>query len=258
MSKRASLTRRASAAQDYQQIAGTLGIKLNPYLCAALVESLEVGAGQTLLDLGGGTCGYVAYLSRELDALGLCLDKSIEMLCAGNGQVLRVCGDARHLPLEIATVHAAYMINLLQLIPDPQQLFQGLKQTMKPGGRLALPITTREQLHTRFINRFFPGLLEVEKSRYFTQTDLEKILRDAGFTVISSSPLYLGSFCVDEAYIRRLRSGVFSGLLLLDSDIREAGFRRLECWVRRTQSEGKCTVVQRTRTLLIAEARPPR
>ncbi len=243
----------ADVRQDYREIVKVLGRTCTPSVCLPLVAALGIRKDTVVLDVGGGSGGDAEMISSRTGARVFCLDRSIDMIMAGSSRIPSVCGDAMRLPFRDRSADAVYLVNLLQLVPTPDDLFCEIRRVLCKGGRLGLPLTSRDQLRSRFVNLFFPSLLELEKQRYPPLRKWKNKLRNLGFMGLRVKSIDLGCFRVDEDYFRRLESGIFSGLSLLPELERAKGFQRLEAWVRRSSDTGHYTTVRRVRSLVVAE-----
>jgi ubiquinone/menaquinone biosynthesis C-methylase UbiE len=244
----------AQHEQCYAEIAQSLGKTSSPMLVEALIALLRIERRHIVADIGGGAGGDAELLAMATGAQVVIVDRSRAMLRIGSQDLPRICGDALMLPLRSATFDAAYLVNMLQLFPDRRQLLGEVRRILRCGGRLALPVTSHAQLESRFINRFFPALLSIERQRYPSLSELVRLLRELGFSAIQAHEADVGSFVVDAAYLKRLQSGIFSGLGFLNPSQREQGFRKLNEWTQKQASARGAPVVRRVRTIITAEA----
>lgn len=89
-------------------------------VAARVAAVADLGPGRVLLDVAGGT-GLVAKAvrARQPRATVVVLDASPGMLAAAGRDVLRVRGDAHHLPVRDGGVHVVSVVTALHLVPDP-------------------------------------------------------------------------------------------------------------------------------------------
>ena len=239
--------------QSYAEIARSLGKTSSPILVDVLIKLLRIEHQNVVVDIGGGTGGDAELLATATGARVIVLDRSYEMLQVAPEMLWRVQADALVIPLHSATVDAVYMVNVLQLVRNWTLLLSEIRRILRSGARLGLPVTSRAQLQNRFINRFFPALLTIERERYPSISQLITRLQSVGFSKIQTQQVDIGSFIVNAAYVERLRSGIFSGLGFLNDSQREEGFRKLQEWIEERASVSDPLVVRRVRTVVTAE-----
>jgi ubiquinone/menaquinone biosynthesis C-methylase UbiE len=112
-----------------------------------LVERVDPGPGQTLLDLGAGT-GETGFLAAA--RLGGCRTPDLERLLAADGaggqQVARELGvgnaefqvlDAERIELDDASVDGVVCRWSYMLFGDPLQALREARRVLRPRGRLA-------------------------------------------------------------------------------------------------------------------------
>lgn len=239
--------------QDYTVVARALGATCNHRLAAALSRQLRLLPGMSVADLGCGCGGDAGLLAKYANVVVVGVDRSAAMLREVPASVVAIRADVAQLPFGKSTFDATYTVNLLQIIPDRVCFFNEIRRILKIGGRFAIPITTHEQIGRRFLNRFFPNLAAVDKARYPTIAALSRELRASGFSRPRSTPLDLGSIRIDRDYVRRQRTMITSGILLLDESERRIGLTALEDWVY--EQESSCLVHRFSwqRTMLVTK-----
>jgi ubiquinone/menaquinone biosynthesis C-methylase UbiE len=242
--------------QDYAVIARAVVANASLTLCEALMRAIVPAAGDVVLDLGAGSCVDAELIARTSSATVVCVDRSAHMLGLAPSGVRRVLADVRRLPFPDAAADAAYAVNLLQILDNPQDFLREVRRVLRPGAVLALPVTSPAQAASRFVNRFFPSLGASERSRYIAPKALERLLRAAGFSRTGSSSMDLGNTRMDAAIVRRLRCGLISGLAYIPESERRSGLEAFERFVQGCEASGQWHFEHRTRTLVVAEAGP--
>jgi ubiquinone/menaquinone biosynthesis C-methylase UbiE len=115
--------------------------------CARLMEALDPGPGERLLEVGPGTGYYSLDVARRLGDGTLALfDLQQEMLDhvmrraaeAGISNVEPARGDARRLPYEDDRFDGAFLVAVLGEIPDQQAALRELRRVVRPGGRVVV------------------------------------------------------------------------------------------------------------------------
>lgn len=163
----------------------------NPQAIAALQ------AGETVLDLGSGA-GIDCFLAaRQVGETGqvIGVDMTPEMLAkarhnretGGYTNVEFRLGEIEHLPLADRCVDVIISNCVINLSPDKPQVFREAFRVLKPGGRLAVsdvvafaPMSDQLKQDMALYTGCIAGASSV--------TELEQLLRDAGFENIRIQP----------------------------------------------------------------------
>jgi ubiquinone/menaquinone biosynthesis C-methylase UbiE len=113
-----------------------------------LHEELAPAAGETLLEIGPGTCYYTLSVAGRLGDAGALhiFDLQPEMLyhttekarAAGMFNIHPQQGDARSLPYPDDQFDGAYLVAVLGEIPDQRAALSELRRVIKPSGRLVV------------------------------------------------------------------------------------------------------------------------
>ena len=144
----------------------------------ALLGAVEAGPGDRLLDVGcGGGLLLRDALAAGAEATGL--DHSGEMVAlarerAPGAEVVE--GDATALPFDDGSFTAVTYAMVLLFLPDAEAALREARRVLAPGGRLA-SYTSSPAL------RGTPAAPEpiATEAHFFTDGELERIARDAGF-----------------------------------------------------------------------------
>jgi SAM-dependent methyltransferase len=98
-------------------------------------------SGATVLDVGGGP-GYFAAAFRAAGAAYVAIDADLGELSAlappGPGTVL---GSGLALPVRDGSVDVCYSSNVLEHVPDPEQMADEMVRVTKPGGTVLISYT---------------------------------------------------------------------------------------------------------------------
>ena len=128
----------------------------SPSVLGPLREALAGAPGRRLADIGGGTGNY----SRALRDEGwepVVIDREPAMLAHAAAKGLETIeGDAQRLPLADASVDAAMLVSMLHHVEDPPAALVEARRVLRPGGRLALMVFTREDLADQWYSDYFP------------------------------------------------------------------------------------------------------
>jgi ubiquinone/menaquinone biosynthesis C-methylase UbiE len=142
-------------ARRYDQTRGASPSVLAP-LCEA-IGAHPSEPGRRLLDVGGGTGNYAAALRDEGWQPVVC-DRSPEMLAHAAAKGLEaVEADAQALPFEDASFDAVICVSMLHHVDDPPRALAEQRRVLRPGGRGALMVYTREDLEPAWYHDYFPS-----------------------------------------------------------------------------------------------------
>jgi SAM-dependent methyltransferase len=122
-----------------------------------LREALHGAPGGALLDVGGGTGNYARALGGE-GWRPLVADRSREMLAHAAAKGLpTVQADAQALPFPDGTFHAVMLVSMLHHVEDQPAALAEARRVLRPGGRLAALVFTREDLEGQWYTDLFPS-----------------------------------------------------------------------------------------------------
>ncbi len=163
----------------------------NPQAIAALRP------GETVLDLGSGG-GFDCFLaSRQVGAAGhvIGVDMTPEMVSQARRNALKGSfantdfrlGEIEHLPVADGTVDVIISNCVINLSPDKTQVYREAYRVLKPGGRIAVsdvvamfPLPEGVKGDMEALANCISGASTVD--------ELERMLRESGFTQISIEP----------------------------------------------------------------------
>jgi SAM-dependent methyltransferase len=122
-----------------------------------LRAALAGAPGPRLADVGGGTGNYALALRGE-GWKPVVVDRSAEMLAHAAGKGLAtVLADARALAFEAESFDAAMLVSMLHHIDSPEQALAEARRILRPGGRLAVMLFTREDIADAWCLDYFPS-----------------------------------------------------------------------------------------------------
>jgi demethylmenaquinone methyltransferase / 2-methoxy-6-polyprenyl-1,4-benzoquinol methylase len=137
----------APLASTYDRYAQLLSFGQDPRWRAFLASRVEVGAGDTVLDVATGTAAVALELVRRTGCRVVGVDQSTEMLAVGGRRVEAAgAGDrielrearAEELPFEEAGFDALTFTYLLRYVDDPDATMRELARVVKPNGTIAM------------------------------------------------------------------------------------------------------------------------
>jgi demethylmenaquinone methyltransferase/2-methoxy-6-polyprenyl-1,4-benzoquinol methylase len=148
--------------RDYSRQAETYDAtrSASPSVLRALREALAGAPGRRLVDVGGGTGNYARALCDEgWDPL--VVDREPAMLARARAKGLATLeGDAQALGLADGTADAVMLVSMLHHVDDPAAALAEARRVLRPRGRLALMVFTREDLAHLWYADYFPSTRE--------------------------------------------------------------------------------------------------
>lgn len=138
-------------ARTYDETRGA-----SPSVLEPLRAALSGAPGRRLLDVGGGTGNYAAALREEGWEPVVC-DRSAAMLARAAAKGLAtVEADAQELPFEDAVFDAVMCVSMLHHVHDRARALAEQRRVLRPGGRGALMLFTREDVEHAWYQDYFP------------------------------------------------------------------------------------------------------
>jgi ubiquinone/menaquinone biosynthesis C-methylase UbiE len=129
----------------------------SPSVLAPLREALAGAPGRELADVGGGTGNYALALARE-GWRPVVVDRSAQMLAhATEKRLTTVCADATSLPFADESFDAVMLVSMLHHVDEPAHVLAEAKRVLRPGGRLAVMVFTREDIADAWCLDYFPS-----------------------------------------------------------------------------------------------------
>jgi SAM-dependent methyltransferase len=122
-----------------------------------LRRALGGAPGRRLADIGGGTGNYALALAAE-GWRPVVIDRSSDMLAHAAGKGLETTrADARKLPFETGHFDAAMLVSMLHHVDSPTQALAEACRVVRPGGRVAVMLFTREDIADAWCLDYFPS-----------------------------------------------------------------------------------------------------
>ena len=158
--------------------------RLNQKQYKAVVESIDIQATDTILDIGFGN----GYLLRRLakqnphkiygieisqDMLKVAARKSRKKIEQGKIQLM--LADVQNIPLEDSSIDKAYTVNTVYFWQDVHQVFSEIRRILKPNGVFLNVLYVKEWLEKLPIARY-------GYSKYTTE-QIEKITAESGLKI---------------------------------------------------------------------------
>jgi demethylmenaquinone methyltransferase/2-methoxy-6-polyprenyl-1,4-benzoquinol methylase len=137
----------APLGETYDRYARLLSFGQDPRWRSFLVERIEAGPEDTVLDVACGTAAVSLELVRRYGCRVVGIDQSAEMLAAGRSRIEAAGlarrielqeGRAESLPFDDASFDALTFTYLLRYVDDPGEAMKELARVVRPGGRIAM------------------------------------------------------------------------------------------------------------------------
>jgi ubiquinone/menaquinone biosynthesis C-methylase UbiE len=163
------------------------------------IEMLDLGEGDTVLDVACGPGNFTRAFAREVEDDGLVvgIDASSAMLAravqeTGAANVAYVRGDASDLPFGDASFDAVCCFAALYLIEEPFAAIDEIVRVLRPGGRVAvLTSVNRGLLPASLANAVARPVTGI---RIFDRDDVTRALRRHRMTRVAQRVSGLGQF----------------------------------------------------------------
>ncbi len=113
---------------------------------ARLLEALQLGSGQVVLDIGCGPATDLAAMAERTGPAGrvIGMDRDPAMAgeaagrCAGDRRVEILAGDAHALPLAAGIVDRVRVDRVLQHVENPAGVLAEIRRVLRPGGLVVI------------------------------------------------------------------------------------------------------------------------
>jgi ubiquinone/menaquinone biosynthesis C-methylase UbiE len=176
----------------------------SPSVLGPLREALAGAPGRRLADIGGGTGNYARAL-RDEGWDPVVVDREPAMLARAAAKGLEtVAGDAQQLPLADASVDAAMLVSMLHHVENPAAAVAEAQRVLRPGGRLALMLFTREDVAASWLNDYFPSTRAWMVESHPTLDELLALVPGARRIEVHFRDLEDGSLAALSAYPEKI------------------------------------------------------
>jgi SAM-dependent methyltransferase len=195
-----------SLLRDYSRQARTYDETraASPSVLGPLREALRGAPGPRLVDVGGGTGNY----SLALRADGwepLVVDRQPEMLAHAAAKGLETLeADAQRLPLPDASADAVMLVSMLHHVENPAAALAEAQRILRPQGRLALMVFTREDVADTWLEDYFPSTRAWMDESHPTLAALQTLLPGARRIPVTYTDLEDGSLAALAGHPEKL------------------------------------------------------
>ena len=201
------MTGRDDVRNEYAAAAARYDDRWAAYLADTTDRTLRhvaLAPGERLLDVGCGTGALLRAAAERFPRASLIgVDLSFPMLGAAGASRARarfVNADAADLPFASASIDVVVTASSLHFWSEPEAGLAEIARVLRPQGRLVVTDWCGDFLTCRLIDRWLRWTGRASYRRIFGASDLEAMLRNAGFEVTA---------------IERYRVGIVWGLMTL-------------------------------------------
>jgi SAM-dependent methyltransferase len=145
----------------------------------------NVAAPGPLLDIGCGGGLFLGLMRRRgFRVVGLDFSAEAAAIAWRRQQAPAVCGMLEQSPLRPASFAAVTMFHVLEHLYDPRAYLAGVRELLKPGGRLIIQVPNASCWQFRLLGRSWNGV-DVPRHLFdFRARDVELLLETADFEVV--------------------------------------------------------------------------
>jgi SAM-dependent methyltransferase len=231
MRSRRSRSGTSSSTPDFARIASTYDA-LRPTdenwweLFELLVREGDL-LGRRVLDIGCGTGRVAAALAeRGARVWGVEPEPRMAELARKRLSTVKIA-PAEKLPFKDGWFDRAVLALVVHLVDRPRA-FAEARRVLARDGRLVVASFDPAHFKRYWLNRFFPSLEAIDRSRFPEPAALRGQLEEAGFAHVRLMRLSQRAAIDREGALERVRGRFISPLQLLDEDEYQAGLRRME------------------------------
>jgi SAM-dependent methyltransferase len=207
----------------------------SPGVLLQLREALAGTQGGRLADIGGGTGNYALALQEHGWEDSIVIDRSPQMLAHARDKGLAtLSADAQNLPCPDASFDAATLVSMLHHVEDPAAALAEARRVLRPNGRLAIMVYTREDIEDLWLLDLFPSTLEWMRGTHPTRAELLLLLPGAQWHLFALGDLADASLAALAAHPEKLldecwraQTSYFERLGRENPDELSAGLQRL-------------------------------
>ena len=185
--------------------------------------------GKRVLDIGCGTGRFAAALAREAKVWGI--DTAPEMLSVARSRVPRAVR-LKLAPAEAPPFRDGWFDRLVYWLVihllDRPAAFREAHRLLGKGGRICIVSFDEAHFAEYWANRWFPRLEQFDRTTFPTAAELERELREAGFSEVRLLREVHRERLDRERALAKLRGKHISTFDRLEPEEHEAGLRRAE------------------------------
>jgi len=100
-------------------------------------------------------------------------------------------------------------------------------------GKLVIFTSSHRQIETQHpvLKEFFPSAIDIDKARFPDIPEVDRMLREAGFTDIEHDEIHVEAIPLNEEYLQKVKGKFISTYHLIPQEEFELGVSRLEDYI---------------------------
>ncbi|MEU7823236.1 methyltransferase domain-containing protein [Catellatospora sp. NPDC049133] len=192
----------------------------------AISRHLDPRPGMRVLDLGSGTGMWARAFTAWYDGVEVIAVEPSEAMRARSVHRPVVPGDAEGVPLDDASVDAAWLSTVIHHVPDLTNAARELRRVLRPGAPVLIRSAFAGRHHAITLFRYFPEAVRVLDT-YPSVADVEAAFATAGFAPAGFEQVPQTTAPSLREAATRLRREAHTPLQLITDDEYTAGLARL-------------------------------
>jgi 2-polyprenyl-3-methyl-5-hydroxy-6-metoxy-1,4-benzoquinol methylase len=164
------------------------------------------------LDIGCGTGEFLAYLKGRGYTV-----QGVEPSAKARSQADTLHGIPTVDSLEKVPAQEQFQVitlwHVLEHVPDPRSTFKRLYSLLAEGGLLAIAVPDRESWDAQFFGSNWAAWDVPRHLSHFRRSDIHALIREHGFELIATKPMWLDAFYIAMLSSRYKGSGMLGSLM---------------------------------------------
>ena len=165
----------------------------DPEITKFLIKNLDAQVNGKYIDVCCGSGNYTtAIFNQGVDLSGIDISEvMLEKARAKNKNINWLKGDAHKLPFEDSSFDGALCINAIHHLGDLNSAFKEIFRILKPGGKLVIFTTMKEQCRVSWTNYYFPFVWRVGQSFLQDEQSIVDLLTKSGFDSVRFEKFFI-------------------------------------------------------------------